>query len=55
KGYGREVINYALQIAKEHNCYKVMLFTGRKEYEVMQFYKSLCFNNEDKQAFIYWF
>ncbi len=31
KGYATECLHYARQIARENNCYKMMLLTGSKE------------------------
>jgi GNAT superfamily N-acetyltransferase len=52
KGYGKAVLKKAIEIAKEHNCYKIMLMTGRKEESVLRFYEKAGFNSEEKTAFI---
>jgi GNAT superfamily N-acetyltransferase len=52
KGYGSQVVKYALKLAWRENCYKVMLLTGRKDEKVYRFYESLGFERNAKQAFL---
>lgn len=52
-GYGKLVINGAKEVAKEHNCYKIMLLTGRKNREVIHFYESIGFIQNKKIGLIY--
>ena len=52
QGYGRAVLNHALDYAWSENCYKVMLLTGRKDEKVYQFYESVGFDRGAKQAFL---
>lgn len=40
KGYATACLNYAKQIAKENNCYKMMLLTGSKEESTLSFYRN---------------
>lgn len=54
KGYGTALLNYAKEIAKENNCYKIMLLTGSKEESTLKFYEQAGFNKNDKTAFIQW-
>ena len=54
KGYATECLNYAKEIAKAENCYKMMLLTGSKEASILQFYRSAGYNSSDKTAFIQW-
>lgn len=54
KGYASECLNYAKNIAIKQNCYKIMLLTGAKDQETLNFYKNAGFNNTDKTAFIQW-
>lgn len=42
------------QIARENNCYKMMLLTGSKEKKTLDFYKHAGYNSTDKTAFIQW-
>jgi len=54
KGYATECLNYAKEIAKKNNCYKMMLLTGSKEEATLNFYKKAGYNCKDKTAFIQW-
>ena len=54
RGYAKECLNYAKEIAKQMNCYKMMLLTGAKEDATLNFYKSAGYNSADKKAFIQW-
>lgn len=54
KGYASECLNYAKEIARKANCYKMMLLTGSKERSTHEFYKNAGFNSTDKTAFIQW-
>lgn len=52
KGYGKAVLYKAVEIAKEKNCYKVMLLTGRKEESTLRFYEGCGFERGVKTGFI---
>lgn len=54
KGYASACLEYAKQIAKEGNCYKMMLLTGSKSASTQNFYKGAGYNSEDKTAYIQW-
>ena len=54
KGYASSCLEYAKQIAKEENCYKMMLLTGSKNASTQNFYKGVGYNSEDKTAYIQW-
>ena len=54
KGYASACLEYAKQIAKEGNCYKMMLLTGSKNESTQNFYKGVGYNSEDKTAYIQW-
>ena len=54
KGYASACLEYAKQIAKEGNCYKMMLLTGSKNESTQNFYKGAGYNSEDKKAYIQW-
>lgn len=54
KGYAKECLNYAKEIATRMNCYKMMLLTGAKEKATLNFYKNAGYNSTDKTAFIQW-
>ena len=53
-GYGSKVLEFAENLAREKNCYKIMLLTGSKEQSVFNFYQKAGFNRKDKTAFIKW-
>ncbi|QZA79041.1 GNAT family N-acetyltransferase [Deefgea tanakiae] len=52
RGYGKQILNAALNYAWSVNCYKVMLLTGRKDEATLNFYESAGFDPNGKQAFI---
>ena len=54
KGYATQCLNYAREIARKNNCYKIMLLTGSKEESTLDFYRKAGFNSTDKTAFIMW-
>lgn len=54
KGYATECLNYAREIAKNQNCYKMMLLTSSKEQKTLDFYENAGYNSADKTAFIQW-
>ncbi len=54
KGYATECLNFAKGIAVNVNCYKMMLLTGSKSEETLNFYKKAGYNSTDKTAFIQW-
>lgn len=51
QGIGRKVIENAIQYAKEHNCYKVVLLSSAKRTESHKFYESIGFNGNSKKGF----
>lgn len=54
KGFATECLNYAKDIAIENDCYKIMLLTGSKNEETLNFYRNAGYNSSDKTAFIQW-
>lgn len=54
KGYATECLNYAKEIAEKANCYKMMLLTGSKKKETLNFYSNAGYNSTDKTAFVQW-
>jgi DNA-binding MurR/RpiR family transcriptional regulator len=54
-GRASECLEYARNIAKQQNCYKIILLTGSKNQKTLDFYKNAAYNNTDKTAFIQWF
>ncbi len=53
-GLASECLEYASEIAKENNCYKMMLLTGSKQEKTLNFYRNAGYNSSDKTAFIKW-
>lgn len=54
KGYATECLDFAKKIAEQENCYKMMLLTGSKRPEMLNFYEKAGYNSSDKTAFIQW-
>ena len=54
KGYATACLNFAREIARRENCYKMMLLTGSKEKSTLDFYEQAGYNQNDKTAFIQW-
>ena len=54
RGLASECLAYAKQTAIRHNCYKIMLLTGSRKKETMNFYRHAGYNSTDKTAFIQW-
>ena len=54
QGYATACLNYARDIAKKENCYKMMLLTSAKTEGTLNFYKKAGYNCTDKTAFIQW-
>lgn len=52
KGYGQEIMRYAIDRAWEEGCYKVMLQTGSRREATHHFYRSCGFDDQEKFAFI---
>lgn len=52
KGFGKTILNKAIEYAWGNDCYKVMLMTGKLNEATFRFYESVGFNRDSKQAFI---
>jgi GNAT superfamily N-acetyltransferase len=52
RGYGTQVLQHALQVAWNQDCYKVMLMTGRKDEATLRFYQRAGFKRGIKTGFI---
>lgn len=51
QGFGRQVIERAIKIARENKCYKVMLMTGSRNEATLRFYESAGLQRNTKTAF----
>lgn len=51
-GLGSKVLKKAVEIAKDNNCYKIMLLTSSKKEETLSFYRSAGFRDDVKTGFI---
>lgn len=54
RGFATQILNYARAIAKEKQCYKLMLMTGSKKPATISFYEKAGYNSKDKTGFIQW-
>lgn len=54
RGLATACLDFAAEIAKRENCYKMMLLTGSKEESTLRFYERAGYNRNDKTAFIRW-
>lgn len=54
RGLATQCLNFAKEVARKENCYKIMLLTGSKEDSTLNFYRKAGYNSEDKTAFIQW-
>ena len=54
RGYGAQMLQGAVALAKTHGCYKAMLMTGSKEESTLDFYRQAGFNSTDKTGFVQW-
>ena len=50
-GLASKVIDMAIEFAKDHHCYKVILQSSMARPEAHQFYESKGFNGKSKKAF----
>jgi len=53
RGLGRMVLTRAIELAREHNCYKVMLLTSSRMPGVQEFYERCGFQKGVKTGFLY--
>lgn len=54
KGYATQCLDYARELSKRANCYRMMLLTGSKSQSTLDFYRKAGYNSTDKTAFITW-
>jgi GNAT superfamily N-acetyltransferase len=50
-GYGRQVVQHAIEVARQRGCYKVTLTTGRRDEETLRFYEGLGMRRDTRTAF----
>lgn len=53
-GYATKLLETAAELARQADCYKIMLLTGSKNPATLEFYRRAGFNSGDKTAFIRW-
>jgi len=51
-GYATALMERASEMAKENECYKIMLMTGSKRESTLRFYERCGFNMNEKTAFL---
>ena len=51
RGCASELMHYAAELAKQANCYKIMLLTGSKEESTLRFYEHCGYNRQTKTGF----
>lgn len=52
RGLATQCLEYAKKIAKENNCYKIMLMTGSRKRSTHKFYQKAGYNKFEKTAYI---
>lgn len=52
RGYAGCLIKKAVEIAKENNCYKIMLLSGSKSESTLNLYKMAGFSDTEKTGFV---
>ena len=51
RGFGRQVVEHAIGIARQHGCYRVTVMTGSRREETLRFYESAGMQPDTKTAF----
>jgi len=51
RGLGRQIVQRAIEMAREQGCYRVTLMTGSKREETLRFYESAGMRRDSKTAF----
>ena len=54
RGFASACLQYAKELALREGCYKMMLMTGAKDKQTLNFYENNGYNRNDKTAFIQW-
>jgi GNAT superfamily N-acetyltransferase len=51
QGYGRQVVEHAIELARQQGCYRVTLMTGSRRDETLRFYEAAGMQRNTKTAF----
>ena len=51
RGYGRQIVQHAIECAREQGCYRVTLMTGSKREETLRFYDGTGMRRNAKTTF----
>lgn len=51
RGYGRKIVRYAIEMARQVGCYRVTLMTGSRREETLRFYEATGMRRNTKTAF----
>jgi GNAT superfamily N-acetyltransferase len=51
RGYGRQIVEHAIEMARQQGCYRVTLMTGSRREETLQFYEASGLQRHTKTAF----
>lgn len=54
RGCAAAALNFAREIARMNNCYKLMLMTGARGPGNIELYEAAGYNQQDKTAFVQW-
>lgn len=52
KGFGKRVVEAAVEVAEARDCYKVMLLTGTEQEWKLSFYEDCGFDRDEKRGFV---
>jgi len=52
KGYAKHLLKKAIEIARENNCYKIMLLSGSRNDSTLELYKKVGFSDTEKTGFV---
>lgn len=51
RGYGRQIVEHAIETARLQGCYRVTLMTGSRREETLRFYEAAGLSRNTKTAF----
>ena len=54
RGLASTCLDFARELARKRDCYKIMLMTGSKEESTLRFYERAGYSRGDKTAFNQW-